>query len=207
MALPRPKYSYLLVVFLAAAAQGCRTEPQLPNTQFAEANVNGTTLKYDVTGAGHPLVLVHGGFVDRRMWDDQLPVFARKYKVIRMDLRGFEGSPTPEAPFSYVDDLHELLVQLNTGPVYLLGLSLGAMVATEFATNHPEMVDALILAGAPLRGIQTEDPEGSQKKMINVIRTFRRGALDSTVALTLELPVFNPAKENPEVREKMATMV
>jgi len=196
-----------IVALVALLAIGCRSEPPQPVTEFREAQVNGTTLQYDVTGSGHPLVLIHGGFLDRRMWDEQVPVFANRFKVLRIDLRGFEGSPTPEDPFSYVDDLYGLLTQLDTGPVYLLGLSLGAMVATEFTTDHPEMVDALILAGAPLRGIQTEDPEGVQEKVIDVIRTFRRGALDSTVALVLELPFFRPGKENPEVRQKMAVMV
>ena len=186
--------SYLVGLVIAGSMLGCHSEPPVPTTRFAEAAVKGTTLKYDVTGEGHPLVLIHGGFVDRRMWDDQVPVLAQRYKVIRVDLRGFEGSQTPDEPFSYVDDLDGLLRQLDVGPVYLLGLSLGSMVAIDFTMDHPEAVDALILASAPLRGIKTEDPEGTMEKMINVIKTFRRGAIDSTVTLTLQLPVFHPPK-------------
>lgn len=172
-----------------------------------EAPVNGTIYRYDVTGTGHPFVMIHGGLMDRRMWEDQLPVFAREYKVIRVDLRGFGGSAAPTEPFSYVDDLHELLSQLDTGPVYLMGLSLGAMVAEDFTIAHPELVDALLLAGAPLRGLELEDVEGTEEKLIEVIRTYRRGAVDSAIGLALELPFFQPASQNPDAALRMAEMV
>jgi 3-oxoadipate enol-lactonase len=50
---------------------------------------NGTQLYYEMLGEGHPLVLLHGGYMDRRMWDDQFRVFAEHYQVIRYDIRGF----------------------------------------------------------------------------------------------------------------------
>jgi pimeloyl-ACP methyl ester carboxylesterase len=49
-------------------------------TGFVETN--GTKLYYEVMGEGYPLVLIHGGYMDRRMWDDQLAVFAQHYRVI-----------------------------------------------------------------------------------------------------------------------------
>src|SRR2546421_12366832 len=50
-------------------------------TGFAE--INGTTLYYEVAGAGHPFVLVHGHLLDRRSWDEQFAIFAQRYRVIR----------------------------------------------------------------------------------------------------------------------------
>jgi pimeloyl-ACP methyl ester carboxylesterase len=44
---------------------------------------NGTQLYYEMHGSGHPLVLIHGGYMDRRMWDDQFHAFAKQYRVIR----------------------------------------------------------------------------------------------------------------------------
>ena len=55
-------------------------------TGFIE--VNGTQLYYETLGEGHPLVLIHGGYMDRRMWDDQFSIFAERYRMIRYDVRG-----------------------------------------------------------------------------------------------------------------------
>ena len=52
-------------------------------TGFAE--INGTTLYYEVAGEGHPFVLEHGHLLDRRSWDDQFAVFAERYRVVRYD--------------------------------------------------------------------------------------------------------------------------
>jgi len=79
-------------------------------TGFAE--VNGTTLYYEVAGTGHPLTLIHGGLVDRRLWDDQFDAFAQRYQVIRYDIRGFGDSGLVKAEgesYSFEKDLHDLL--------------------------------------------------------------------------------------------------
>ncbi len=122
---------------------------QAPNplsvtTGFAE--VNETRLYYELMGEGQPIVLIHGGAVDRRMWDDQFQAFAEHYRVIRYDLRGSGKSEIPKKQFSNMEDLLHLLRFLNVDKAYLLGLSRGGGVAADFTLEHPEMVDALILA-------------------------------------------------------------
>jgi len=57
--------------------------------QAGIAAVNGTTLFYEMAGAGHPWVLIHGHLLDRRSWDDQFALFAQHFQVIRYDQRGF----------------------------------------------------------------------------------------------------------------------
>lgn len=59
------------------------------------ADVNGTRLWYEVAGSGLPLVLIHGFTLDTRMWDDQLGTFAKYFRVIRYDVRGFGKSALP----------------------------------------------------------------------------------------------------------------
>ncbi len=64
------------------------------------AYVNGARIAYDVVGDGHPsvpLVLIHAGIADMRMWDDLVPVSARWYRTLRYDLRGFGRSDMPPA--------------------------------------------------------------------------------------------------------------
>src|SRR5881227_2426799 len=48
--------------------------------QTGYAEINGITLYYEVAGAGHPFVLVHGHLLDRKSWDDQFAVFAQRYR-------------------------------------------------------------------------------------------------------------------------------
>jgi pimeloyl-ACP methyl ester carboxylesterase len=72
------------------------------------ADVNEARLYYEVAGAGHPLVLLHAGVADSRMWDAQWTAFARHYTVIRYDRRGFGRSEMPPASFSYHEELRAL---------------------------------------------------------------------------------------------------
>jgi pimeloyl-ACP methyl ester carboxylesterase len=82
--------------------------------------VNGTQLYYEALGEGHPLVLIHGGYMDRRMWDDQFYAFAEHYRVIRYDVRGFGKSELPQVPYADRQDLYDLLNYLGVEKAYLL---------------------------------------------------------------------------------------
>jgi pimeloyl-ACP methyl ester carboxylesterase len=124
------------------------------STGFVETN--GTKLYYEMLGEGHPLVLLHGGYMDRRMWDDQFAVFAQSYQVIRYDIRGFGKSALPQVPYADRQDLYNLLTFLGVSKVYLLGLSLGGEIALDFTLEYPDMVDALILVGSPVSGYPVE---------------------------------------------------
>jgi pimeloyl-ACP methyl ester carboxylesterase len=94
--------------------------------------VNGTQLYYETLGEGHPLVLLHGGYMDRRMWDDQFETFAQRYQVLRYDIRGFGKSEMPQVPYSSEEDLMTLLRHLNIEHTFLLGLSWGGLNRPRF---------------------------------------------------------------------------
>lgn len=100
------------------------------------------------SGAGRPIVLLHGGFLDHGMWDDQIPALASGHRVIAPDARGHGGSAVATAPFRHVDDLAALLRHLDTGPAVLVGVSMGASTAVDLALEHPELVGALVVSGA-----------------------------------------------------------
>jgi len=105
---------------------------------------------YELSGQGAPMVLVHGAFVDHRMWDPQVAFFSSRYQVLRYDLRG-HGRTGPSARRQYsvqllADDLKALLEALGITRAVICGLSLGGMVAQTFAATYPDMVERLILA-------------------------------------------------------------
>jgi pimeloyl-ACP methyl ester carboxylesterase len=116
--------------------------------QSGIARVNGTELYYEMAGSGHPLVLIHGGGVDSRAWDDQFPVFAEHFQVIRFDLRGSGKSGHVLVPFSNAEDIKGLLDHLGIRQAHFIGISRGGGFSFDFALEHPARVSALVLVSA-----------------------------------------------------------
>ena len=147
----------------------------MSNTQHVQtgfAELNGTTLYYEVAGAGHPFVLVHGHLLDRRSWDDQFAVFAGRYRVIRYDQRGFGDSGLITKGESYSDrqDLYALMKFLGIERAYLMGVSGGGALAIDFTLEHPEMVDALIPVTAGVSGFRPTEED--KQKHPDVVRMY-----------------------------------
>lgn len=126
------------------------------NAQSGTIEAAGGPLYYEVAGAGHPLLLVHAGIADHRMWDDQWDEFSRRYRVIRYDTRGFGGTPILDRSYSNRQDILDLLTHLGIDRTYIIGVSRGGQIATDLTLEHPEMVDALVLVGAGLSGFSNE---------------------------------------------------
>lgn len=106
-------------------------------------------LRYRDEGRGLPLVLVHGWALDLEMWNPQATALAGRYRIVRMDRRGFGlSSGTPDLKAD-PRDLAALLAHLRLGRIALLGMSQGARVALSFAAMAAERIACLILDGAP----------------------------------------------------------
>jgi pimeloyl-ACP methyl ester carboxylesterase len=106
---------------------------------------------YAAVGAGHPLVLLHGGLADHRMWFPQIAGLAHDYHLVLYDMRG-HGRTGPSSLLRYstrvfADDLRALLTNLRIERPIICGLSLGGMVAQAYATAYPDDLAALILCG------------------------------------------------------------
>jgi 3-oxoadipate enol-lactonase len=156
--------------------------------------VNETQLYYEVTGEGQPLMLVHSGGFDRRLWDD-------RYKVIRYDVRGHGESPPPTKPYSDAEDLYSLFRELHIEKAHLVGLSLGGGIVIDFALAHPEMVTTLILVAPDVNGY-VASAEFIQP-FIKMITSIEQD--DGTPAddLFLQSALLRPAMENPAVAQKL----
>src|SRR5690242_5351387 len=115
------------------------------NRTTGKATLEDLSISYEITGEGRPLILVHAGIADRRMWDDQVPAFAQHYQVIRYDMRGYGETEMVAGPFSHSRDLYNLLKFLAVERAYLIGVSMGGTTIVDFTLEHPEMVEALII--------------------------------------------------------------
>ena len=103
-------------------------------------------LAFDDEGSGEPVVLLHAGVADRRMWGPLVPALSGGHRVIRPDARGFGETLPPLGPWSHHTDLLALLDELLISRAHLVGASMGAGVAVEAALARPEAVASLILA-------------------------------------------------------------
>ncbi len=153
--------------------------------------------------------MIHGGLLDRRMWDDQFAVFAEELRVIRYDARGHGLSKAPGGTFSHHEDLRRLLDALRIDKAAILGLSMGGYIAIDFALAYPDRVSALILAAPGLTGYKF-DSEILKKNN----EALNRAARDNDLKMLVEYfqrswtdgPARTPDQVDPAVREKVRQM-
>lgn len=183
----------LLSPVIGASAQ------ERPELTSGFVDVRGAQLYYEVTGGGPPVVLIHGGNLDRRMWDDQMASFAGSFRVIRYDARPY-GRSGPEAPgFSHVEDLVRLLDHLEIQDAHLVGLSLGGRIALDLALEHPDRVHRIVLAGPGLTGFEwSRDPA-----MVALMTAVEAGEPERAVALWLQHAFMGPAMERPTLATRV----
>ena len=139
----------LLLLFIAGMVlTGCRT------TQSGFVPVgNGGRLYYEERGQGEPLILLHGHSLDRRMWDNQFRAFARDFRTVRLDFRGYGlSSPQSETEqFTHVDDVLVLMDSLHITQAHVVGLSMGAFVAGDMLAMYPQRLLTCVLVSGGIR--------------------------------------------------------
>ena len=152
------------------------------------APVDGTSLYYEVTGTGPAVVLLHGRGADHRMWPDQVPAFARRYRVVNYDMRGFGKSPPGENPYAHADDLARLLDHLGIDRVVPIGLSLGGGAAVNFAVLYPDRTRALVAVDSSLGGFAWSKEFNEMFERIG--RAARESGLEAAKAVYGASPIF-----------------
>src|SRR3954463_6383416 len=144
--------SRVFVVTLALLCVCASARAQAGKHESGFAEVNGARLYYEAMGEGTAVVLVHGGLVDSRLWDAQMKPLSKHFRVVRYDIRGYGRSPAPTGEYYPHEDLRALLDYLKIDKATLVGLSLGGIVAADFALEQPARVERLVLVGSGLRG-------------------------------------------------------
>ncbi|HVE97764.1 MAG TPA: alpha/beta hydrolase [Mycobacteriales bacterium] len=174
---------------------------------MAVVDVEGIAVGYAVTGSGSPLVLLHGGLCDRRVWREQVDLLADRYTVITWDAPGCGESEDPPATFTladYATCLAGLLRRLDASPAHVVGHSWGGGLALQLAVDHPQTVRSLVVLGgyAGWRGSLPAD---------EVERRLRK-ALDAAKALPGDFDpqsvpgLFSDLMTADRVRELTAVM-
>jgi len=117
---------------------------------MARVDVGGVGVEYEVTGEGHPVLLLHGFPDSGRLWRHQVPALAGAgFQVIVPDLRGYGRSGKPEAVEAYslplvAGDVMAVLAELEIARAHVVGHDWGAALAWALASFAPDRVDHLV---------------------------------------------------------------
>lgn len=120
----------------------------MPNAQASD----GTKLYYEEIGRGRAIVFVHEFAGDHRSWEPQMRAFARQYRCVAFNARGYPPSDVPADVAHYsqaraVDDIRDLLGHLDIDCAHVVGLSMGGFATLHFGLTYPYMAHSLTVAG------------------------------------------------------------
>ncbi len=159
------------------------------------ATVNHFRLHYQVDGQpeGFQLVFINSLGCDLHIWDGVIRPFADRFRILRYDLRGHGLSDAPPGPYAirdFTDDLSALLDILGVNDAILIGVSVGGMIAMDFALQYPSRGRALVLS-------DTAPKIGTPELWDERIAAVRSRGLEGTAEMILSrwfLPEFPKAR-------------
>ena len=184
---------------------------------------NGQELYFEVHGEGPPLVLIMGIGYDATLWTlAQVPALSQTFQVVIFDNRDAGRSSKAAAPYStadMADDVAALMDALAVKRAHLLGLSMGGLIAQEFALRHADRLHRLVLSGcgaAPARvafdpirtwnWVKANDKSGEVFACQQFTWLFSNSFLRNKEAVqqTLDLLTSNPHPVGPEAYNRQA---
>jgi pimeloyl-ACP methyl ester carboxylesterase len=166
-----------------------------------QAALNGARINYERTGAGFPVIFLHAGIADSRMWEPQAGPFAKHFDVIRPDQRGFGKSELPHVAWSPVEDLLALINHLGLKPAHLVGCSMGGASAIDFALDHPDRISKLVLVGSSIGGFAFR-PEHAHL-FAEAATAQKAGDLEALNTAMLHLFLDGPERRRGYVKEPL----
>lgn len=110
----------------------------MPVAEAFAVEVGGATLPGLELGEGLPVVFLHAGVCDKRMWAEQMQAAAAAgWHAVAYDRRGYGEATSADEPFNHLDDLETVLDALDIHAAVLVGCSMGGALAVDFALAHP----------------------------------------------------------------------
>ena len=148
---------------------------------------DGTRLYYESTGSGYPLLFSHEFAGDYRSWEPQVRYFARRYRVIVYNARGYPPSDVPEDVEAYsqaraMHDIAQLLEALQVPQAHVVGLSMGGYATLHFGLNYPQMARSLVVAGCGY-GSVSGDREKFQQDTAQVAQRIQNDGMQAMAAV------------------------
>jgi pimeloyl-ACP methyl ester carboxylesterase len=170
--------------------------------------LDGARIYYETAGQGESVLFAHAGFVDSRMWDAQFEYFAQWYQVIRFDMRGFGRSDPAQGSVVRREEIAALLAHLGIAKATLVGCSMGGANVLDFALEHPDRTQALILVSTAPGGfaMQGEPPPGLMEMFAALQQNDVQRASDLQIQIWVDGMFRNAEQVDPRVRQRAAEM-
>lgn len=165
-------------------------------------------LAYDDIGDGPPVVFLHDGTLDRRVWTRQLSAFDG-YRVLNLDARGHGESATPMSAYLRADDVIALLDHLDLPSAYLVGQAMGGTSALDAALDHPDRVGGLVISGCGASDQYWQSPFAVDLLKRQLQAAFRRdtdGYVEMYLRLWVDGPHRAPHQVDPSIRDSCRAM-
>ena len=117
------------------------------------ARIRDIDVHYQITapGRGNAVLCIHGLGSSTKDWEPQIGALSRHHTVITYDVRGHGETAKPRGRYSvkqFADDAAALIEHLEPGPVHVLGISMGGMIALQLAVDFPRLVRSLIIVNS-----------------------------------------------------------
>ncbi|GAA3994433.1 alpha/beta fold hydrolase [Mucilaginibacter dorajii] len=200
------------VLFIAFIQVGCSQEKSIVYGKNATAgkyyDVRGIKLYAETYGSGKPLLLIHGNGGSIEAFSNNIPYFAKKYKVIAVDSRAHGKSTDSADSLSFeqmADDFAGLLDVMHIDSAYVIGWSDGGINALELAMRHPKKVIKLASTGANLwpdsTGIVPQYWKDEQKQFEKDKNTVWKTAKEKNDWKIFMLDWLQPNITLPELRK------
>jgi 2-hydroxy-6-oxonona-2,4-dienedioate hydrolase len=135
----------------------------------------------------------------------QFAAFARRYRVIRYDMRGFGRTAMVEGPYAHHRDRHGLLDSLGIERAFLMGCSMGGRTIIDFALENPGRVRALILVGSTVSGLEVGGDTPQQWE--ELVAADDAGDLERVSALEVQIWIDGPYRGPDQVEEGVRDLV
>lgn len=182
-----------------------------------QAIAETVALRFDETGRGEPLLLLHGSNADRRQYTNFMPLLGDGIHAMATDQRDSPDSPCAPEPYSMDDHAHDLarfLDERGIDRAHVFGASYGGAVAMTFAILHPDRVKSLILGvtaserarfHAPdLSAIRNDDPDAVRRFMMEAV--ISPEAIDNEPGLVAEVNEVLLIREPGAFARRMAAI-
>ena len=152
-------------------------------------------------GEGIPVVFLHAGVCDRRMWTNQIEAVASAgFWGIAYDRRGFGETASPDESFSHLEDLEAVLDALGVHAAVFVGASMGGALAIDFALANPERVAGLVLVGTSISGAKVPGLPPEIMKIVNAMEAVEEsGDTDAINAVDTHAWLDGPLSESGRV--------
>jgi len=137
-------------VFLAAASLVAVPALAASEPVGDRVSVNGMQMYYEVSGAGEPLIVLHGSYMNIPSMGAIIPKLAERHKVYALELQGHGRTTDIDRPITYpnlADDVAVFMEKVGLKKADVFGYSMGAMTGLQLAIRHPDKVNKLIFVG------------------------------------------------------------